>query len=94
MSTSRIDPRLLKNLPVDLRVVLAWDADQSNLDLRVQDPNGQVALHGQSTYQGGRLSANFAVATCASRLGVAIEPGIGDGGGSAIFTTLSQIGQQ
>jgi uncharacterized protein YfaP (DUF2135 family) len=42
-------------------VVLAWDADQSNLDLRVQDPNGQVAMHhGQPTYQGGRLSANFA----------------------------------
>jgi tetratricopeptide (TPR) repeat protein len=61
VNTSRIDPRLLKNLPVDLRVVLAWDADQSNLDLRVQDPNGQVALHqGQPTYQGGRLSANFA----------------------------------
>jgi tetratricopeptide (TPR) repeat protein len=61
VNTSRIDPRLLKHLPVDLRVVLAWDADQSNLDLRVQDPNGQVALHqGQPTYQGGRLSANFA----------------------------------
>ncbi len=60
VNASRIDPRLLKNLPVDLRVVLAWDADQSNLDLRVQDPNGQVALHGQPTYQGGRLSANFA----------------------------------
>jgi len=60
VNSSRIDPRLLKNLPVDLRVVLAWDADQSNLDLRVQDPNGQVALHGQPTYQGARLSANFA----------------------------------
>jgi Ca-activated chloride channel homolog len=59
VDTSRIDPRLLKNLPVDLRVVLAWDADQSNLDLRVQDPNGQIAVHqGQPTYQGGRLSAN------------------------------------
>jgi hypothetical protein len=61
VNTSRIDPRLLKNLPVDLRVVLAWDADQSNLDLRVQDPNGQVATHqAPPTYQGGRLSANFA----------------------------------
>jgi hypothetical protein len=60
VDTSRIDPRLLKNLPVDLRVVLTWDADQSNLDLRVQDPNGQFAAHqAQPTYQGGRLSANF-----------------------------------
>lgn len=60
VDVSRIDPRLLKNLPLDLRVVLTWDADQSNLDLRVQDPNGQVATHqGQPTYQGGRLSANF-----------------------------------
>ena len=60
VDTRRIDPRLLRNLPVDLRIVLAWDADQSNLDLRVQDPNGQVAVHqGQPTYQGGRLSANY-----------------------------------
>ena len=60
VDTSRIDPRLLKNLPVDLRVVLAWDADQSNLDLRVQDPNGQLAYpSGPATYQGGRMSANF-----------------------------------
>jgi Ca-activated chloride channel homolog len=61
LNTSRIDPRLLKNLPVDLRIVLGWDADQSNLDLQVQDPNGQTAMHqGQPTFQGGRLSANFA----------------------------------
>ena len=60
VDTSRIDPRLLKNLPVDLRIVLAWDADQTNLDLRVTDPNGQVAMHQQQpTYQGGRMSANF-----------------------------------
>ncbi len=61
VNTSRIDPRLLKNLPVDLRVVLSWDADQSNLDLQVLDPNGQAAAHqNPPTYQGGRLSANFA----------------------------------
>ncbi|MEO8145711.1 MAG: VIT domain-containing protein, partial [Betaproteobacteria bacterium] len=60
VDTVRIDPRLLKNLPVDLRVVLAWNADQSNLDLRVEDPNGQIAVpSGGPTYQGGRIPVNY-----------------------------------
>jgi tetratricopeptide (TPR) repeat protein len=60
LDTSRIDPRLMKNLPLDLRVVLAWDADNTDIDLWVTDPNGEKAYYGHRfTYQGGRMSADF-----------------------------------
>jgi Ca-activated chloride channel family protein len=58
--TSRIDPRLLQNLPLDLRVVLSWDADNTDIDLWVTDPNGEKAYYGNRlTYQGGRMSQDF-----------------------------------
>ena len=57
---SRIDPRLLVNLPLDLRVVLTWDADNTDIDLWVTDPNGERAYYGNRlTYQGGRMSLDF-----------------------------------
>ena len=58
--TSRIDPRLLHNLPLDLRVLLSWDADNTDIDLWVTDPNGEKAFYGhRMTYQGGRMSQDF-----------------------------------
>ncbi|MEQ1516314.1 MAG: DUF2135 domain-containing protein [Usitatibacteraceae bacterium] len=60
LDTSRIDPRLLKNLPLDLRVVLTWDADNTDIDLYVTDPDGEKAYFGHRlTYQGGRMSLDF-----------------------------------
>lgn len=60
LDVSRIDPRLLKNLPLDLRVVLTWDADNTDIDLWVTDPNGERAFYGNRlTYQGGRMSLDF-----------------------------------
>ena len=60
LDVSRIDPRLVKNLPLDLRVVLTWDADNTDIDLWVTDPNGDKAYYGrQLTYQGGRMSLDF-----------------------------------
>ncbi len=60
LDTRRIDPRLLKNLPLDLRVVLTWDADNSDMDLWVTDPNGEKSYYGNRlSYQGGRMSADF-----------------------------------
>ncbi len=58
--TSRVDPRLLKNLPLDLRAVLTWDADNTDIDLWVTDPNGEKAFYGNRlTWQGARMSADF-----------------------------------
>ncbi len=58
--TGRVDPRLLRNLPLDLRVVLSWDSDNSDMDLWVTDPNGEKCYYGnQHTYQGGLMSDDF-----------------------------------
>jgi Ca-activated chloride channel family protein len=60
LDTRRIDPRLLKNMPLDVRAVLTWDADNSDMDLWVTDPNGEKAYYGHRlTYQGGRMSLDF-----------------------------------
>ena len=60
LDLARIDSRLVRNLPLDLRAVLAWDADNTDIDLHVTDPNGEVAYYGNRlTYQGGRMSADF-----------------------------------
>ncbi|WP_035374833.1 VIT domain-containing protein [Pseudoduganella violaceinigra] len=60
LDTRSMDSRLLRNLPVDLRVVLTWDADNSDMDLHVIDPDGERAYYGHRlTYQGGRMSLDF-----------------------------------
>jgi tetratricopeptide (TPR) repeat protein len=59
IDTSRMDARLLRNLPVQLRVVASWDSDNTNMDLIVTDPNGEAAQPGRLTYQGGRQAYNF-----------------------------------
>ena len=55
-----MDKRLLKNLPVDIRVVLNWDADNCDMDLWVIDPNDEQCDYShQETYIGGRMSMDF-----------------------------------
>lgn len=55
-----MDPRLRPALPLDLRVVLGWDSDNSDMDLWVTDPNGERAYYGNRlTYQGGQMSQDF-----------------------------------
>jgi len=60
LNVAAMDPRLLHNLSLDLRAVLSWDADNTDIDLYVLDPNGEEAYYGrQLTYQGGRMSNDF-----------------------------------
>ena len=60
LDTGFIDGRLLRNMPLDLRVVLAWDSDNSDMDLWVTDPNGERCYYGnRNTYQGGLISDDF-----------------------------------
>ena len=60
LDTSAIDARLLKNLPLDLRVIMTWDADNTDMDLWVTDPNGERCMYSfPLTYQGGRMSNDF-----------------------------------
>ncbi|NHZ94408.1 VIT domain-containing protein [Massilia sp. CCM 8734] len=56
----RIDPRLRANLPLDLRVVLTWDADNSDMDLWVTAPNGEKSSYANRlSSQGARMSYDF-----------------------------------
>jgi Ca-activated chloride channel homolog len=60
LDMARIDARLRRNLPLALRAVLAWDADNTDIDLWVIDPNGERAFYGHRlTRQGGQMSADF-----------------------------------
>ncbi|QNN71669.1 DUF2135 domain-containing protein [Thermomonas carbonis] len=60
LDTGFIDPRLLKNMPLDLRVALSWDSDNSDMDLWVTDPNGEKCYYSNTlTYQGGLISDDF-----------------------------------
>jgi len=47
-------------MPVGLRVVLSWDLKDTDIDLHVLDPHGEVAFFGhRDTLQGGHLSRDF-----------------------------------
>ncbi|WP_034337830.1 VIT domain-containing protein [Deinococcus misasensis] len=60
LDTRFMDPRFIKDLPVDLRVVLTWDADNSDMDLWVTDPNDEKVYYGHRlSYQGGRISRDM-----------------------------------
>ncbi len=60
VDASAVDPRLRRAMPLDLRVVLGWDSDNSDMDLWVTDPNGERAYYGNRlTYQGGQMSRDF-----------------------------------
>ena len=60
LDTRFIDRRLLQNMPLDLRVALSWDSDNSDMDLWVTDPNGEKCYYSNKrTYQGGLISNDF-----------------------------------
>jgi hypothetical protein len=60
LRTEGMDRRLLRNLPLDLRAVLTWDSDNTDIDLWVTDPNGEKTFYGSPlSYQGGRMSSDF-----------------------------------
>ena len=55
-----IPPDFLKPIAVDLRVVLSWDADNTDIDLWVIDPSGETAIYSHpQTTTGGQVSRDF-----------------------------------
>jgi Ca-activated chloride channel family protein len=57
LDMNRVDTRLRRNLPLALRVVMAWDADDTDIDMWVTDPNGERASYANRlTRQGGAMS--------------------------------------
>ena len=57
LDTKAFDPRLSDNLASDLRVVLAWDTDNSDMDLWVTGPDGESVYYSHPLGRmGGRIS--------------------------------------
>ena len=57
VDVSAIDVRLRRNLPLDVRVALAWDTDNTDIDLWVRDPHGEwVSYQSPLSRQGGRVT--------------------------------------
>ncbi len=57
---SSLDARLRKNLDVDVRIVLAWDADATDVDLHVLEPTGEEAFFSHNrTGIGGLVSCDI-----------------------------------
>lgn len=60
LDLSGIDARFLVNLPLDIRVVLNWDADNCDMDLWVTDPDGEKCYYDNAqTRIGGQISRDF-----------------------------------
>ena len=59
LNTSRIDKRLIINMPVDIRVVINWNMDNTDIDLHVKDPSHEECyFRNKQTKGGGRISAD------------------------------------
>jgi len=57
MAQDVLDPRLVALLDVDIRAVLEWNTDKTDMDLWVDEPTGERAIYNNpNTAIGGRLS--------------------------------------
>lgn len=55
-----LDKKLIADLPVDIRVVINWNSQNTDIDLWVTDPNGEKCFYSNpATAIGGRLSNDF-----------------------------------
>lgn len=51
------DSAYRRDLPMKLRIVMSWDADETDIDLHVLEPNGEEAFYGhRRTSEGGFVS--------------------------------------
>lgn len=55
-----VDKRLIKHLDMDIRIVMSWDADNTDMDLHVIEPSGEEAYYSHNrTTIGGLVSRDF-----------------------------------
>lgn len=55
-----VEKKLVADLPVDMRVVINWNSQNTDIDLWVTDPNGEKCFYSNpATAIGGRLSNDF-----------------------------------
>jgi Ca-activated chloride channel family protein len=54
------DKRLHDNLDTDIRIIMSWDADATDMDLHVLEPGGEEAFYGHNrTARGGLVSQDI-----------------------------------
>lgn len=57
---TKIPRAIIQPMPVDLRVVMNWNMNNTDIDLWVTDPNGEKCMYSHSsTATGGRISDDF-----------------------------------
>ncbi|HCC95553.1 MAG TPA: hypothetical protein DEQ26_14765 [Flavobacteriaceae bacterium] len=57
LNLSKINKGIIADIPVDIRVVINWNKDMTDIDLWVTDPNGEKCFYGhRTTAIGGRMS--------------------------------------
>ncbi len=60
LARHRFDRRLLTNQACDVRIVMTWDSDSSDMDLHVVEPTSEECFYGYNLTQvGGKLSKDF-----------------------------------
>jgi Ca-activated chloride channel family protein len=60
LETVKLDRRLRKLLDVDLRIVMTWDTDLTDMDLWVTEPTGEKCFYSHAlTAIGGSISSDF-----------------------------------
>lgn len=60
LDLKNINPKIITDLPVNIRVVINWNKDNTDIDLWVTDPNNERCMYShKSTEIGGRLSDDF-----------------------------------
>ncbi|MDR2694633.1 MAG: DUF2135 domain-containing protein [Chitinispirillales bacterium] len=59
LNKSNIDKSVITDIPVDIRVVINWNMNNTDIDLHVKDPNGEECYYGhRKTNIGGRISTD------------------------------------
>jgi TonB-dependent SusC/RagA subfamily outer membrane receptor len=57
---SEINSSIIKPLPVDLRIVIDWNKDETDVDLHVIEPNGEECYYShRQSKAGGRMTEDF-----------------------------------
>ncbi|MFI5204501.1 MAG: DUF2135 domain-containing protein, partial [Flavobacteriales bacterium] len=60
LNLDSLDKRLIKHMPVDVRVVINWDNDNCDMDLWVTDPLSEICMYSHNrTEAGGAISKDF-----------------------------------
>ena len=53
-----IDEKFRKNLDTDLRIVMMWDADDTDIDLHVLEPSGEEVYYGHKNSESGGMNSD------------------------------------